>query len=48
MSAKNVQLRASAVQDDGEEAKPVEEREREGEVVELVREDGAANPERQG
>lgn len=39
-----VQLRASTVQDDRVESEPVQEGEREGEVVQLVGEDGTADP----
>jgi len=41
---RDLQLGTGTVQDNRVEAETVEEREREGEVVELVGEDGAADP----
>lgn len=43
-SGGHLQLGTSAVQDNGVEAETVEERQRESKVLELVGEDGSANP----
>lgn len=42
------QLRARAVEDNGVQAETVEERQRQGEIVELVGKNGTANPAKSG